>query len=96
MDQNAQIHLLASAALGYALQWLMFGPKKVPIVWCWVGLCGLSVAVYWWATPTALVDWQTNWRLFLFSVIQFVLTAKGTGSTAKAFGAAPGTNTIGA
>jgi hypothetical protein len=91
-ESVAGISLLASTILGYVWQWALFAPKKIPNWAAWAGLGVLAVLCYWWVNPTAATQLHSDWRFTVFSVIQFMLSAKGAGSTAKAFGLAPATN----
>ena len=86
--------LLVSSAMGYAWQWFMFGPKKIPAWGAWGGFLGVGFLLYVWQTPTIWGDFEANWRGALVPLVQFYLAAKGAGSAAKAMGIAPGTNTV--
>jgi len=96
MDQGgyAVIKLLASGAMGYAYQWVLFGPKKVPDWAAWGILAGTAVALYTWMTPTIVADFSSDWRLALVPLINFFLAAKGTMSIAKSANVAPQTNAL--
>ena len=88
-----EIALTAQMALGFVFQWAAFAPKKVPAYVAWGALVVATVALWWWTTPDAAMQFQTNWRTSVASIVSFLFAAKGTGSTAKAFGLAPGTDT---
>lgn len=97
MDQTASealLHLFAAAAVGYVHQVVLFGPRKIPSWIAWAALTATTLLVYWWATPSAVADFQSNWRFTIVSVVSFFLTAKGTGSSAAAAKVAPKSNTL--
>jgi hypothetical protein len=96
MDQQneALLHLFAAAGLGFAHQWLLFGPAKVKPWIAWASLAFCTLALYWWATPSFVADFAANWRLSIVGVVSFFLTAKGTGSSAAAAKAAPKSNSL--
>lgn len=85
---------VAVGALGWLWQWTLFGPKKVPAWVAWGVLVGSSAAVYALMTPTVATDFATNWREGVASFVMFMLAAKGAGSSAKALGIAPATNSL--
>lgn len=91
---QAVLKLLASGAMGYVWQWVLFAPKKVPNPVAWGALLGAGFALYLWMTPSFTKDVVMDWRLALVPLVQFFLTAKGTGSTAKATGLAPPTDSL--
>jgi hypothetical protein len=86
------IQFIAQAVLGYVFQWVAFAPKKVPAWAAWGALAGLTVALWIWMTPNAAQQFQTSWRMAVWSILSFLLAAKGTGSMAKALGWAPATD----
>lgn len=95
--QNAALlKLFAAAGVGYAYQWFLFGPQKIKswLAWCALGVT--TLLMYWWANPSFLPDFGSNWRLAIVGIISFFLTAKGTGSTAAAAKIAPKSNTLAA
>ena len=93
-DPNIAIKLFASMGLGYLYQWILFGPQKIASWIAWSAMGASTLILYFWATPSAITDFQTNWRFALVGLVQFFLAAKGTGSSAAAAGAAPRSNTL--
>jgi hypothetical protein len=84
--------LFAQGLIGIALQWVMFGPKKIPNYLAWGVLAGLTVALWIWITPDATAQFSNDWRMAVASIVTFFLAAKGSGSGAKAIGIAPATD----
>jgi hypothetical protein len=91
---SMDITLLAEAVLGVVFQWAAFAPKKVPNYVAWIGLAVSTAALWYWMTPDAQVQLATDWRKAVAAMVSFLLAAKGAGSTAKALGIAPATNTV--
>jgi len=88
------IRAISVVALGAIAQWALFGPKKFPTWAAWAIISGVGAALYFWFTPTAITDFGSNWRTALYGLVLFVMSAKGVGSTLKAGGLAPGSNTL--
>lgn len=93
-DPSALLRLFAAGALGWLMQATLFGPKKVPTWFAWSALGLGTLLIYWWATPTAVSEFQSNWRFAVVGVVSFFLTAKGTGSAAAAAKIAPKTDSL--
>jgi len=93
-DQGALLNLFSAMALGWVHQWVMMGPKNVPVLLAYGSLAIATVLLYWWATPEAVTQFQANWRFALVGVINFFLAARGTGAVSAAAKAAPKTDTI--
>ncbi len=91
---ESPIGVMAVTALGVVYQWVLFGPKKIPMWVAWGGLVVSAVALWFWSTPNAVAQWQVSWRDTIAGIVLFVLAAKGAGSTAKSAKVAPATNSI--
>lgn len=89
-----ELTLLGQTVMGIIVQWLLFGPRKIPH-WLAYGLiAAVGVGVCVWVTPTIEAVFRENWRAGGAIVVSFLLAVRGAAGGSKDAHIAPKTDAL--